>query len=557
MTAATSRRSPCAGEGPPDRSGLRRVADLLRVPALGPRAGPLGRKVVTQLVLANALAGALVTIYLTLVEELPDGTGWGEVIGLNAVLYGVLATAFCAVAAIRAPWVFADAFRWLDRPDPVGPSPDERRALLRQPVRVALFPLRYWAAAAVVSVIFRVAVHGDTGQVAVGVGAILQGGAIAAGIGYLLTERTLRPAFAEAFAGHPPETPTTVGIAPRLLLAWFLGAGLPLIGIATTPLVASEAELPLFVPMAVLAGIGLLAGAALTVGVAGSIAGPVRKVRNALAGVAGGDLDTEVVVDDGGELGQLQAGVNEMVTSLRERARLEDLFSRHVGTEVARRAIDDGVQLGGAVRPVSALFVDLVGSTELAMRLPPDEVVGLLNRFFATVVGCSDAHGGWVDKFAGDAALCVFGAPGDQPDHATRALRMARALRTEIDVLRHDVPDLDAGIGVATGLALAGHIGTETRLEYTVIGSPVNVAARLTVAAKQRPGRVLADAGAIEAAEADERRRWTADGTVDLKGLPPGLPVWGEVPAVPVSAIAATATGGAPVGRAGPVASEP
>lgn len=547
MTAATS---PGARDG--QRVRLRRVASLLRVPELGPRAGPLGRKVVTQLILANALAGALVTIYLTLVEELPDGTGWGEVIGLNAVLYGVLATAFCVLAVVRAPRVFADAFRWLDRPGARGPSPDERRALLGQPVRVSLFPLRYWAAAAAVSVLFRIAVHGDTGQVAVGVGAILQGGAIAAAVGYLLTERTLRPAFAEAFAGHPPETPSTVGIAPRLLLAWFLGAGLPLIGIATTPLVASDAELPLFVPMAVLAGIGLLAGAALTVGVAGSIAGPVRRVRTALAGVAGGDLDTEVVVDDGGELGQLQAGVNEMVASLRERARLEDLFSRHVGTEVARRAIDDGVELGGAVRPVSALFVDLVGSTELAMRLPPDEVVGLLNRFFATVVGCSDAHGGWVDKFAGDAALCVFGAPGDQPDHATRALRMARALRTEIDVLRGDVPDLDAGIGVATGLALAGHIGTETRLEYTVIGSPVNVAARLTVAAKQRPGRVLADAGAVEAADAAERRRWTADGTVDLKGLPPGLPVWGEVPFEIPTAPDAPAAVGAPASRAAP-----
>lgn len=549
MTAAPPGGSPGATSDRHHRWPLQPLADLLRVPRLGPRAGALGRTLITQLVLANALAGALVTIYLTLVEDLTDGGGWGRVIALNAALFGVLATAFSAVAAVRAPRVFAAAFRWLDRPGGAGPTPDERRALLGQPVRVALFPLRYWAAAAVASVAFRITVHGDTGQVAAGVGAVLQGGLVAAGIGYLLTERTLRPVFAEAFAGHPPETPSTVGIAPRLLLAWFLGAGLPLIGIVFTPLVVPDAELPLFVPMAVLAAIGLLAGAALTVGVAGSIAGPVHRVRNALAGVAGGDLDTEVVVDDGGELGQLQAGVNEMVASLRARARLEDLFSRHVGTEVARRAIDDGVELGGAVRPVSALFVDLVGSTELAVRLPPDEVVALLNRFFATVVGCSDAHGGWVDKFAGDAALCVFGAPGDQPDHATRALRMARALRTEIDGLRRDVPDLDAGIGVATGLALAGHIGTETRLEYTVIGSPVNVAARLTVAAKQRPGRVLADAGAIEAADAQERRRWTADGTVDLKGLPPGLPVWGEVAAARPTTTGPSAAVGSPVSR--------
>ena len=149
----------------------------------------------------------------------------------------------------------------------------------------------------------------------------------------------------------------------------------------------------------------------------------------ALERVRQGDLSVEVPVDDAGEIGQLEAGFNEMVTGLRERRRLEDIFGRHVGTEVARRAMDDGAGLGGEQRVVSVLFVDLIGSTALAATRPAAEVVELLNALFECVVGATDAEGGWVNKFEGDAALCVFGAPADQPDHAARALRAGSGTR--------------------------------------------------------------------------------------------------------------------------------
>src|SRR5205814_4855713 len=119
--------------------------------------------------------------------------------------------------------------------------------------------------------------------------------------------------------------------------------------------------------------------------------------------------------------------------------------------------------------------------------LPPEEVVDLLNRFFATVVRVVDAEGGWVNKFEGDAALAVFGAPTDQPDHAARALRAARRLGAELEPL-----GVDAGIGVSSGPVVAGNVGAENRYEDTVIGDPVNEAARLTEVAKRRPSRVAA-----------------------------------------------------------------
>jgi class 3 adenylate cyclase len=149
-------------------------------------------------------------------------------------------------------------------------------------------------------------------------------------------------------------------------------------------------------------------------------------------------------------------GFNAMVTGLRERRRLQDIFGRHVGEQVALRALEGGVQLGGELRRASILFVDLVGSTALAETLPPKEVVNRLNRFFAIVVDRVEAEGGWVDKFEGDGALAVFGVPLQQDDHPGRALATAQAIMAAVASAGTDV-----GIGVASGVVVAGNIGTE------------------------------------------------------------------------------------------------
>ena len=179
----------------------------------------------------------------------------------------------------------------------------------------------------------------------------------------------------------------------------------------------------------------------------------------------------------------MQSGFNRMVAGLREREQIRELFGRHVGEDVARTALTNGTQLGGEVREVAALFVDLVGSTQMAAEQPPQEVVKLLNRFFAIVIDVVGRHGGWVNKFEGDAALVVFGAPVEDDACASSALAAARDLDAR---LRRDLPSLVAGIGVSAGPALAGNVGAEHRLEYTVIGDPVNEASRLCELAKRR-----------------------------------------------------------------------
>jgi adenylate cyclase len=142
-------------------------------------------------------------------------------------------------------------------------------------------------------------------------------------------------------------------------------------------------------------------------------------------------------------------------------------------------------------------------------------VVAALNRFFEVVVSVVDEHGGLVNKFEGDAALCIFGAPLKLNDPAAAALAAAREMVTR---LRSEVPELDAGVGVSQGIVIAGNIGATRRLEYTVIGDPVNEAARLTEQAKERPERVVASQRIVDRADAGERNRWTLLEPMLLRG---------------------------------------
>jgi adenylate cyclase len=246
-----------------------------------------------------------------------------------------------------------------------------------------------------------------------------------------------------------------------------------------------------------------------------SIADPLRQLRWALGEVQRGNYNAHVQIYDASELGLLQAGFNEMVRELSERQRLRDLFGRYVGEDVARRALESRPELGGQERDIAVLFVDLVGSTQLAATHPPAEVVGLLNEFFRIVVDSVNRHGGFVNKFQGDAALAIFGAPLEHPDASGAALAAARELHDELITV---LGATEFGIGVSAGRAIAGHIGAQARFEYTVIGDPVNEAARLTELAKLEEGHVLASAVSVSGALDSEALCWDVGEVVELRG---------------------------------------
>jgi adenylate cyclase len=288
-----------------------------------------------------------------------------------------------------------------------------------------------------------------------------------------------------------------------------------LLGVTVLSGVAASNE-RIGIAVVVLGAVGVLVGWFANATTARSLSEPLTTLRTALGRVEDGNLDVAVPVDDASEVGMLQSGFNRMVHGLRERDRLRDLFGRQVGEDVAREALaSDDFELGGETREAAVLFVDLVGSTAMAATWEPHDVVAELNAFFAIVVDCVTLHGGWVNKFEGDAALCVFGAPSAHPDAAGAALATARALHGRLE---RDLPSVHAAIGVSAGTVVAGNVGTPERYEYTVIGDPVNEAARLTDLAKATPGRMLASDAALERSNPRERVRWQPGESVELRG---------------------------------------
>ena len=149
-------------------------------------------------------------------------------------------------------------------------------------------------------------------------------------------------------------------------------------------------------------------------------------------------------------------------------------------------------------------------------------MVELLNRFFAVIVEEVDNHEGLVNKFEGDAALAVFGAPVALASPEDQVLG---ATRTIVRRLRLEVPDCPARIGVASGVVVAGNVGAKERFEYTVIGEPVNEAARLAELARSEPSRAVASAATIAAASEREQRFWRLGRPVRLRGYDERVPI--------------------------------
>lgn len=318
-----------------------------------------------------------------------------------------------------------------------GRKPDERERLrtLRFPLTQQLIVGTVWLAA---TVIFTAVTAPFSLQLASNVlETVLLGGVVSCALGYLLSDRLLRPVLALALADGPPARPQLPGVAARTLLTWTLGTGVILFGIGTIALAALSGNQytlhKLAVVILVLAVAGLLIGLLMMIGLARSLADPIAALRRAMGAVEQGELDHHVTVDDGSEIGLLQAGFNE----------------------------------------------------------------------------------GWVNKFEGDAALCVFGAPLPDAHAAAHALRAARELRAR---LARESPPIAAGIGVSAGRVVAGNIGAARRFEYTVIGDPVNEAARLTEMAKRRPERLLASQAAVASAGTEEAAHWLSGEQVTLRG---------------------------------------
>jgi class 3 adenylate cyclase len=195
----------------------------------------------------------------------------------------------------------------------------------------------------------------------------------------------------------------------------------------------------------------------------------------------------------------------------REKRFIRSVFKRYVADNVVDTLLASGKMpdLGGEKATVTVLFSDIRNFTTISEKLDAHEVVEFLNRYFERICAIILAQGGTIDKFIGDAVMVQFGAPVPYPDHAARALRTAAAMREAAVEFRRwmaerfagrNLPEFNIGIGIHTGEAIAGNVGSSFRMEYTVIGDTVNLASRLESASKTLGCIIVASGETLKAA---------------------------------------------------------
>jgi class 3 adenylate cyclase/acid stress-induced BolA-like protein IbaG/YrbA len=265
--------------------------------------------------------------------------------------------------------------------------------------------------------------------------------------------------------------------------------------------------------------------------IARRIAQPLTDLSAAMGRVREGDFEITASPSTrtNDEIGDLARSFDEMAQGLKERERLRGTLGRYVSGDVAERILseDDDLSLRGEVRHVAVAFLDVRGFTTISEKLTPTEVVALLNEYFDVVVDRVAAHGGTVNKFIGDAAMCIWGAP----KHSARPERsavlcaleiQARAKKLSAERTKRGLTTVGFGIGINAGEAVAGNLGAAKRLEYTVIGDAVNLAQRLE--SQARAGEVLVSQPVYDkvAPEVDAAPR----DPVKLKGKSKPVPLW-------------------------------
>lgn len=312
-----------------------------------------------------------------------------------------------------------------------------------------------------------------------------------------VTPEMLGPSFSQAGeytgADGTPMLGSTAGIVGH---PWALVAQLPQ-SVAYASLTRMRMIIGVTVGGAIL--VALLLGLAM----AGAIGRPVRQLTRYAEALANRRFDERVRITTRDELAVLGGAMNRAAGDLaasEARIRHEVAVRTDLGRYVPEQLVDRIVRreadmrLGGERRAITVLFADVVGFTPLAERLPPEAVVAILNELFTILTEIVFKHGGTVDKFVGDCVMAFWGAPGDQADHVRRALEAAEDMQAWLESgnerwkARYGVT-IQLAIGVNTGDAIVGNIGSEKRMEYTAIGNVVNLAARLEAIA--RPAQIL------------------------------------------------------------------
>ena len=215
-----------------------------------------------------------------------------------------------------------------------------------------------------------------------------------------------------------------------------------------------------------------------------SVTRPILDLALRVRRIEAGDYGQAVQVSGEDEIGQLAGSVNNMAKGLAEKEKVRDLLGKVVSHEIAEELLSKTIALGGEERIVTVLFSDIKGFTSLCENMAPEAVLTLLNRYLSEITEVIEANRGVVDKYTGDSVMALFGAPLNRPNDAQNAIATVLSIQSTIATLNATnratgMLEIGAGIGVHTGLVVAGNLGSQNRLNYTVIGDSVNLSARL------------------------------------------------------------------------------
>jgi adenylate cyclase len=250
-------------------------------------------------------------------------------------------------------------------------------------------------------------------------------------------------------------------------------------------------------------------------------------IIEALTKIGEGDFETRLWPARQDELGLISARINEMTHGLFQREKLKESFGHFVSPEIADRIMtefDKGQDMRsqGEKKMVAVLMCDIRNFSSLSETMEPSEIALMLNEYFDHMVGAIRSCGGVVDKFIGDAIMAVFGLTGDDPNPSLSAVKAAVTIRKELklfNVKRRESgkPPLDNGVGVHFGEVVASFLGSSERLEYTVIGSTVNVATRLESQAKKPNPPIIFSQAVVD--NVKNRVNCVKIGSEELKGV--------------------------------------
>jgi len=432
--------------------------------------------------LGNAGSAAVVSVFTLYLAPTVLAVGDYAVFQQRSLLTQVVFTVSALVFGTWWVWwhPFAPIARWLAK-DRV-PTESERTRVLRYARDWAVRTLVIWMCGAAVGVVTDVSVSAKT--IPADVLLAVLGAAMTCAVQYLLVERAMRPITALVLADSELPRAGGPGVGMRLSAFWGLGTGVPLLGIAIfagLDLVGVGFDRTRVVTLTLfLAVLGLIVGFVVTRFAARSVAGPLASLRMAQEDIRAGDFNARVAVEDGSEVGMLQAGFNHMASGLVERERLRHAFGAYVDPELTERVLREGTNIDGEEVEVSLLFTDVRGFTAYAETADAREVVARLNQLYGEIVPIVLRHGGHANKFIGDGLLAVFGAPDRLTDHASRAVAAGREI---VETVRRS-GGLRIGVGINSGTVVAGTIGGGGRVDFTVIGDAVNTAARVESATR-------------------------------------------------------------------------